>query len=118
MRKKYVPPKFNPPQGLHLLTPDVLRDDHGTHITGGNDVRENVTGDDITDINHSNNHSITDYDHSMYKLGGSIGHDDTVELPASIGHAPVPADRHDRLEENGEEYGEGKGEDDGGTSAG
>merc|ERR1711954_127030 len=113
VRKKYVPPKFNPPQGLHLLTPDVLRDDHGTDITGGNDVRENVTGDDITDNNHSNNHSITDYDHSMYKLGGSIGHGDTVELPASIGHAPVPADRHDRLGENGEGYGEGEGEDGG-----
>merc|ERR1711942_34861 len=59
VRKKYVPPKFNPPQGLQLLTPDVLRDDHGTDITGGNDVREKVTGDDIIDNNHSNNHSIT-----------------------------------------------------------
>merc|ERR1719312_2450877 len=90
-----------------------MRDDHGTHITGGNDVRENVTGDDITDNNHSNNHSITDNGHSMYKHGGSIGHDDTVELPASIGHAPVPADRHDRLGKNGEGYGEGEGEDGG-----
>merc|ERR1711942_269799 len=117
VRRKYVPPKFNPPPGLHLLTPDVLRDDHGIHVTDGNDNRENVTGDDITDNNHSitdNNHSITDNNHSMYKDGGSIGHGDTVDLPEwSNGHASVPADRHDRLEENGGEYGEGEGEDGG-----
>ena len=105
VRRKYVPPRWVPPPGLHLLTPDVLRDDHGIHVTDGVDNGENVTGDDNT---------ITDNNHTMYKDGGSNGHGVTVDLPEwSNGHASVPADRHDELEENGEEYGEVEGEDGG-----
>ena len=123
VRRKYVPPRWVRPPGLHLLKPgdDVLREDHDIHVNDDVDPGDTVTNDDnnvtvITDGDNDNNTMYTTGD------GSNVKHGVTVDLPGrSNGHASVPTDRDVDLEQHGKDNGEGEGEEeeeDGGNGEG
>ena len=115
VRRKYVPPRWLTPPGLHLLNPndEVLREDHGIDDTDS--VGDNVTDDDnkITEVTDDNRDIYTTDDGSVPVTGDDTNitevTNDNEDMYTTDGgsvekhKASVPTSRGEEGEEDEEE---------------